>query len=335
MQNSNDHRKQLPAGVKEVSAGGRESPLHTIQDIAYVRYAAPDLDRMEAFLTDFGLHRVQRTERALYMRGAGEVPFVHVTELAPAPATLGFGLLARNAAALKEIARRFGAEEEENPEPGGGRRVRLRDPSGFMVDILHRQQPARPLPMRAPIDVNPASGRRRIGRTVRVSPQPSHVVRLGHVALNASNFKVSFDFYSKLGFRTSDQYYAGAPENIVAAFMHCSLGEQYTDHHTIAVLASQDGSSRLDHAGFEVIDLDDVVQGKAYLESRGHIHSWGVGRHVQGSQIFDYWRDPFGHKVEHWTDGDQVNDHMSVGLAPLDEHALSQWAPPLNPEFFR
>jgi catechol 2,3-dioxygenase-like lactoylglutathione lyase family enzyme len=309
--------------------------MQTIQDIAYVRYAAPDLDRMEAFLTDFGLHRLQRTERALYMRGAGEVPFVHVTELAPTSATLGFGLLARNAAALKEIARRFEAAEEENPEPGGGRRVRLRDPSGFVVDILHGQRPTPPLPIRAPMDVNPASARRRIGRTVRVSPQPSHIVRLGHVALHVSNFGVSFDFYSKLGFRPSDQYYAGAPENIVTAFMHCSLGQQYTDHHTIAIVASREGAARFDHAGFEVIDLDDVVQGKAYLEARGHVHSWGVGRHVEGSQIFDYWRDPFGHKVEHWTDGDQVNDHMSAGLAPLSENALAQWAPPFDREFLR
>lgn len=23
-----------------------------------------------------------------------------------------------------------------------------------------------------------------------------------------------------------------------------------------------------------------------------------------GSQIFDYWKDPFGNELEHWTDGD-------------------------------
>ena len=26
-----------------------------------------------------------------------------------------------------------------------------------------------------------------------------------------------------------------------------------------------------------------------------------------GSQIFDYWRDPWGHTVEHWTDGDLLD----------------------------
>ena len=116
--------------------------------------------------------------------------------------------------------------------------------------------------------------------------------------------------------------------------MHCSLGTQWTDHHTLAIITSQDGRTRFDHSAFEAIDLDDVVQGGEYLKSRGHAHSWGIGRHIQGSQIFDYWRDPFGNKVEHWTDGDLVNDSTPVGAAPFSLDELRQWAPPLTPEFF-
>ena len=33
-----------------------------VEDLAYVRFGAPDLDRMEAFLADFGLERTLRTE---------------------------------------------------------------------------------------------------------------------------------------------------------------------------------------------------------------------------------------------------------------------------------
>ena len=36
-----------------------------IEDIAFVRYAAPDLELMERFLLDFGMHRAARTEAAL------------------------------------------------------------------------------------------------------------------------------------------------------------------------------------------------------------------------------------------------------------------------------
>lgn len=306
-----------------------------VRDTVFVRYAAPDLDRMESFLTDFGLHRVLRTDRALYMRAAGDAPFAHVTELAAEPATLGFGLLARQADDLEAIARRFDAKVEDNPEPGGGRRVRLTDPSGFIVDVVHGQTRAAPLRVRAPIDANPAVGRRRIDHTVRGERRPSNVIRFGHVALLVTDFRAACEFYRELGLRPSDSYYAGVRENVIATFMHCGLGEEFTDHHTLALITSPEGRSRFDHAAFEVLDLDDLMQGHAHLQSRGRTHAWGVGRHIEGSQIFDYWRDPFGHKLEHWTDGDLVNDHTPAGLAPMGEGALSQWGPPLTPEFFR
>jgi hypothetical protein len=85
---------------------------------------------------------------------------------------------------------------------------------------------------------------------------------------------------------------------------------------------------------FEVLDLDDLMTGNAHLRSAGWKHSWGVGRHVQGSQLFDYWRDPFGNKIEHWTDGDLVNDQHARTHGPLSPAGLSQWAPPVTPEFF-
>ena len=115
--------------------------------------------------------------------------------------------------------------------------------------------------------------------------------------------------------------------------MHCGLGDEWTDHHTLAVFAAPDGRTRFDHSAFEVVDFDDVVHGGEYLKARGHQHSWGIGRHIQGSQIFDYWRDPFGNKLEHWTDGDLVNDSTPVGSAPFSFDELRQWAPPMTADF--
>ena len=54
-----------------------------VKDIAFVRYQVTDLDRMEAFLTDFGLQRAVRTESALYMRAADTAHHVHISELGP------------------------------------------------------------------------------------------------------------------------------------------------------------------------------------------------------------------------------------------------------------
>ena len=50
-----------------------------IEDIAYVRFGAPDLDAMEAFLSEFGMIRTERTDDTLHIRGLDEDSFVHVT----------------------------------------------------------------------------------------------------------------------------------------------------------------------------------------------------------------------------------------------------------------
>ena len=307
----------------------------TIQDIAFVRYQATDLDRMAAFLDDFGLPPVARTPQALYRRAHGSAHHVHITELGERNATLGFGLRAASADDLARLAAHLGTRVDDNPEPGGGQRVRFTDPAGFVVDVLHGQATLPVLPHRGPLLHNPASGRQRLGAPIRLKPAPSTVMRLGHVALLVPDFRQCYDFYRQvLGFRPSDTYHAGPPENTIAAFMHCGLGGQFTDHHTVALIAAQDGVARFDHSAFEVLDFDDVVQGGQYLQAKGHRHSWGVGRHIQGSQVFDYWRDPFGHKIEHWTDGDLVNDDTPVGDAHISNDELAQWAPPITPEFF-
>ena len=309
--------------------------MPAVNDIAFVRYAIPDLDRMAQFLADFGLHTVHKDATTLYSRACGDAPFCHVAHKAEHPATLGFGLYAQSAADLVEIARDFGASVEDSPEPGGGQRVRLKDPAGFSVDIVHGQQRPGVIASRAPMIFNPATGRQRLGRGVRTAPEPSRVQRLGHVALLVTDYKACLAFYQKLGLSPSDSFYAGQPSNVIASFMHCGLGEKYTDHHTVAVITSPDGTNRFDHTAFEVLDLDDLMQGNAYLKARNYEHAWGVGRHIQGSQIFDYWRDPFDHKHEHWTDGDLVNKDTPVGLAPFSGNELSQWAPTLEQSYFR
>ncbi len=306
-----------------------------IQDIAYVRYAAPDLDLMQSFLEDFGLHVTQRSEQALYMRGTGGAPFLHVTERAEQAGQIGFGLRAASLADLDQLAAILGTSVEDSTEPGGGRVVRFVDPAGLRVEVLYGRQELAPLSQRAPIEHNRGGHRGRPGAVVRLAPAPSHVMRLGHVAIHVADFPKVVEFYTKtLGFKVSDSYWAGAEDNTIAVFLHCGLGDEWTDHHTVALIAAQDNRTRFDHSAFEVVDLDDLMQGSAHLAGKGRTHSWGVGRHIQGSQIFDYWRDPFGNKIEHWTDGDLVNDSSKPTHAQLQPGELAQWAPPLHPSFF-
>jgi catechol 2,3-dioxygenase-like lactoylglutathione lyase family enzyme len=307
----------------------------TVQDIAFVRYQVTDLDRMETFLADFGLHRADRTATALYMRAAGPAHHAHISELGNENKALGFGFFAASAGDLAKLAAAVGKKVEDSPEPGGGQRVRFTDPAGFVVDVIHGQAQHAPLPTREPLPMNQAHRPRRYGQPVRLKPQPSSAMRLGHLAVLVPDFQRALLFYQDvLGLRPADTYWAGMEHNTIAAFMRCGLGKTWTDHHTLALISAQDGRARFDHCSFEVLDLDDLMHGNQHLQDRGYAHSWGVGRHIQGSQIFDYWRDPFGNKIEHYTDGDLVNDDTPVGHAPVSNEELRQWAPPLNPEFF-
>lgn len=304
----------------------------TVRDIAYVRYRAPDLAAMEQFLVDFGLVTVQRSEDALYMRGAGSQPFIHVTERG-APDCLGFGLLAASEADLRRLAGAIGNPVVSSMEPGGGQTVSLRDPAGFRVDVFYGAVPSPTIAPRAVDPVNHITATPRLGSGVRLQAGPSRVQRLGHLVLRVPNFAAASAYYTSMfGLRIADSYYAGDEANTVVAFMRAGLGDHYTDHHTLALVETPQPG--FDHAAFEVRDRDDLMLGHDHLVAGGYRHAWGVGRHIQGSQIFDYWRDPFGFKVEHWTDGDRINDSYPAGHRPLDPGELAQWGPPLPPDFF-
>ena len=51
------------------------------------------------------------------------------------------------------------------------------------------------------------------------------------------------------------------------------------------------------------------MAGHEHLEKKGYQHMWGIGRHLIGSQLFDYWADPWGRVHEHWADTDVLNAH--------------------------
>jgi len=309
-----------------------------VEDIAYVRLAAPDLDLMESCLIDFGLIRAARTETHLFMRGYGPDPVIHVTEKGELR-HLGLAFKAQSRDDLARLAAEHGKPVQPRTGPGGGAVVKLTDPDGNQVEIVYGLEAAPSAPLREPIRFNPARLRVRHNEVIRLEPGPSHVMRLGHVVLHVRDLPAAQAFYSDvLGLRLSDSYYAGEPGNIMVAFLHCGLGDRFTDHHTIALVG--DDRPGFDHLGFEVLDMDDLMMGNRHLKRAARWeHSWGVGRHIDGSQIFDYWRDPFGLKIEHWTDGDLVNDAYEASSTAFSPQgaadALAQWAPPFNVDFMR
>jgi catechol 2,3-dioxygenase-like lactoylglutathione lyase family enzyme len=295
------------------------------EDIAHVRFAAPDLDTMRAFLEDFGLYPVELGGR-LYGKGSDGRPFVHLTEPGEAK-FLALGLRAETVEDLALLAAHEGVLVEDFDEPGGGKVVRLFDPDGYRIEVVAGQVsfPAASLP--ADLQTNTARTKRRLGTTVRLEPAPARVRRIGHAVLKVRDFLRSEAWYkARFGFLTSDEVEAaeGLP---LGAFMRCDRGDKPADHHTL-FLAQLPGPLGLLHAAFEVVDLDDLMLGHQHLKAKKRDQAWGVGRHIMGSQIFDYWKDPFGNELEHWTDGDLFTAADPPQKQPMSALLAVQWGSP-------
>jgi len=295
-----------------------------VTDVSFVRFSAPDLDAMERFAVAFGLVTTERTADTLYCRGTDPEPFIHVTELGE-PGFRGVAFDAASAGDLERASQIEGASAVEALDgPGGGQRVRLSDPDGFSVEVVHGREALAPLEVRQGSPINTGSNPVRFGTLQRLAAGPAQVKRLGHCVLRVSDFKASAAWYqSNFGFLVSDEVYVGEPGNNLTAFMRCDRGETYVDHHSLLCIGL--GDAAFDHAAFEVEDFDAVMLGHDHLKAQEYDHHTGIGRHILGSQVYDYWKDPWGHVVEHFTDGDLLNADAATGSCEPPVAVGTQW----------
>jgi hypothetical protein len=305
-------------------------PVIKVTDIAWGRLRSPDLDTQEEFLTRFGLVRTERTSTALYMRGTDPTHHIHVTEKGD-PKFVGFAFYAADEGDLDRLAKASGAAVETIDEPGGGKRVRLTEPNGYQVEVVHGIAPVAPIGIKPRQKLNTGeSPLSRAGELMRLPKGPSHVKRIGHGVMMTPKFHETVTWFrDTLGFVCSDDVYADEKENLIGSFNRCDRGDTYVDHHVFFCLNHP--KTGLNHLSFEVQDIDDVCVGHDYLQHSGkYEHMWGIGRHVLGSQVYDYWSDPWGRVHEHWADSDRLNLANGSNLVSVEEALVSQWgeAPP-------
>ncbi|WP_055587347.1 VOC family protein [Streptacidiphilus griseoplanus] len=314
--------------------GRAAQPVIKVADLAWLEFTKPDLDRAQTFAHDFGFTTAARTEDTLYLRGALAGTHCLVIRRGPASRFVGPAFQASDAADLDRLARATGGRVRPLTEYGGGLVVDLLDPSGMPVRVVHgvAEQPARPL--QQPLLVNTGRTAVRLNATQRPPRKPARVERLGHVVLSTRVFQRSLDWYLQhLGLIVSDFLYLDGQRDRgpTMAFIRCDRGGQPADHHTLAMHLGPD--SGYVHSAYQVADLDALAAGGEYLRERGYRRSWGIGRHIQGSQIFDYWRDPDRFMVEHFTDGDLFDATVEPGWAAMSASGLAQWGPPATRDF--
>ncbi|TGN98829.1 2,4,5-trihydroxytoluene oxygenase [Burkholderia sp. USMB20] len=310
--------------------------MMTARDILYVRYALPDLVAAERFMTDFGLSTVQRTDEVLRMRAAAAAPFVYEAVRGAEGRFLGVGFCVPEQKDLVRLASFADAGPiEALPSPFRGEYVRLTMPDGFQMDAVWSEEVYVAAPVRAPNRFNAGHAKERTNASIRQRREPAPALRLGHVTLHVTDHAASVAWLrERFGLVPSD-YFGPEPgriEDVVGTFLRVDRGADFVDHHCLLVLQSRNAG--IHHSSFELQDLDHVMSAHDYLSLRGYRLDCGVGRHMLGSQIYDYWRDVHGFRVEHYTDGDVVNrDHVpSVFCGGADE--TTQWGMAPGAEFF-
>ncbi|RQT26346.1 VOC family protein [Burkholderia contaminans] len=300
--------------------------------LAYLVFERPDLDEAERFLNDFGLRTTSRDADLLLLRATGASGFCYVVRRAPKPAFAGFGLAVDSREDLRALTAVPGASGiEPSAWPGGGERVRLVDPAGFRVDAVAGMTRLPALAHRAPLAFNSVDARVRINDTQRPPAAPPEIVRIGHVVLEIADFQETCAWYTRhFGFIPSDVQVLpdGSP---AVAFMRLDRGDTPADHHTLAL--AQGFVSTYSHSAFEVVDTDALGMGQRMLRDAGWTHAWGIGRHILGSQVFDYWQDPWGAKHEHYCDGDLFTADEPTGIHPVSREAMAQWGPAMPRSF--
>ncbi len=311
--------------------GRSGNPLVKVAGLAWLEFEKPDLDRAERFLTDFGFTVADRMPDTLVLRGRlAAVPCL-VVRRGPRPRFAGPAFQAAAREDLDRLARGTGGTVTAH---WGGHVVALRDPSGIPVRVVHGVPELPALPGRAPLPLNFGPAPVRVNATQRPARQAAEIERLGHVVLGTTRFRAALDWYlDTLGLIVSDFLYLDGQRGRgpVMAFIRCDLGSVPTDHHTLAMLL-QPGAGDV-HSAYQLTDLDEVAASGQYLREQGYRHAWGIGRHIQGSQIFDYWRDTDRLMFEHYADGDVFDSSVPPGWASLSVSGLAQWGPKATAEF--
>ena len=314
--------------------GRARNPVIKVADIAWLEFEKPDLSRAEAFAQAFGFTTAARTRDEVQLRGTDPGAPCVILRRGVRSRFVGIAFAAQDEVDVLRIADATGISVHALPESIGGVSADLVDPSGIPVKVVAGMHPLPALPSQQEHVFNFGDRVARANATQRPSRSPAKVQRLGHVVISSTRYTEALNWYlDNLGMIVSDfLYYPGQRDRgPVMSFMRCDRGAAPADHHTLAMTLGP--VNRYVHSAYQVCDLDALAAGGEYLRERGYFRSWGIGRHIQGSQLFDYWRDPDGFLVEHFADGDMFDNTLEPGWAPFTASGLSQWGPAVTKDF--
>lgn len=139
--------------------------------------------------------------------------------------------------------------------------------------------------------------------------------KVSHVVLNSPDMERAQAFYTDiLGFRVSDY----SADQMV--FLRSG-----TDHHSIALVRAQYPS--VNHVAFEMPTIDEFMRGIGRMKQKGHVPTWGPGRHGPGNNPFAYFVSPSGFVIEFTSEVQQINEetHTAQVWSRDNPEAMDKW----------
>lgn len=299
----------------------RRSEWLGIHSLDHIGLIVPDLIEAKNFYDHFGLD-VQQVNDGLEIRAFGSD---HVyLRLTAGPAKrldyISFGIFEDDLEPFKVRLNKSGVELLKN-RPSHSQNIWFRDPLGVAVEL-------RVAPKVMPDDKViyktsscPAGAR---GAVMRGETPTIHPSRLAHALFFTPDIQKSVKFYCDvLGLRISD--FPGP-----VAFLHGAHG---SDHHLMAFAQSDTGVG-YHHSAWDVESLEEVGLGASQMAAAGYKRGWGLGRHVLGSNYFNYIRDPWGSYAEYSFDIDYIPVQQGWPAAyPKPENSLYLWGPDFPEDF--
>ena len=297
-----------------------EAGVHSIHQFAL---SVPDLAEEARFLGTFGL-RVQRDDTMLRLRAADSdhVWAVILQDFEKKGLTyVSLGCYESDYETLCRQARDAGGvPAEPHPQgPAGG--FWFRDPDHNLIQIVVAPK-TMPDSKSKMADMNIPSNVR--GAPARSAARHAAPTRLTHMALFTSDVTRSVDFYTRaVGVRLADR------SGDIIAFTY---GRHGSDHHLLAFLHG--GRGGLHHSSWDVPSVEELGLGNTQMRAAGYTRHWGPGRHVLGSNYFNYVKDPFNQWWEYSAHIDYIEKNADWTVANFsDEDSLYLWGPDMPEEF--
>jgi catechol 2,3-dioxygenase-like lactoylglutathione lyase family enzyme len=313
-----------PAAGQSPTTSKRRAGMVAVHSVNRFVTSVPDLGEAQRFYGAFGLD-VRSSPQHLDLHTFGHphcwAQVFKNDGLRKQLAYISFGIFADDEDEFRQriIARNIGIAAHPLSD---GQGLWLSDPDGTAVQLIVASKvspsapsPATPLPL-VPPGAGAAPSRSRV--------DPVRPRYLSHILLFSPDVPRMVAFCeSFLGLRLSD----GSADLI--AFAHTPHG---SDHHLVAFAKSH--ATGLHHSSWDVPSVDDVGRGMEQMRTAGWADGWGVGRHVLGSNFFNYVQDPWGSFCEYSAGIDYIPatlDWVAADHPPEDSFYL--WGPPVPANF--